>query len=98
MYVESAVSRLVDIMIVSLLIAATAIARPVEDSRGCSFPVISKSDASSEAQLERYRGKSPVLLRGFMADWPSQDWTVESFVESFGGISVKVGTLDFFVL
>jgi hypothetical protein len=61
----------------------------------CDFPSIHKYD--NLEIFEQYRGKLPVVLKGFMHDWQAQQWTREAFIEKVGHISVAVRAAPFVV-
>lgn len=64
------------------------------EADGCDFPEIRldsfENFVEASEEFKAYKGRSPVLLRGFMSDWPSQSWSKQSFIDEHGDFSVTV--------
>lgn len=70
------------LLVISLIVADS-------DVR-CEFDILSASEINDDDSVfEQYRDKNqPLLLRGFLADWPLHD----DFVEKYGDLKVLVGS------
>lgn len=59
----------------------------------CDFPVV----FNRAEELERFsscRGRTPVLLRGFMNEWWPHNLSIEAFTEMYGDYQVKVSCFE----